>query len=104
TGGMREPGTGGSPGEDRECPDGCFIDGTCIQANQDHPDEPCQLCLPERSANAWSLDEACCTDGDHPVSLACADDQVVQVNACGDVVSVVEDCSVLANHTCREAA
>ncbi|MCB9785285.1 MAG: hypothetical protein H6744_01205 [Deltaproteobacteria bacterium] len=64
---------------------GCLIDATCHPAGAEKPGDACQLCDPERSADAWvpmacDDDDACtgpdtCVEGtcEHPV-LQCPED------------------------------
>lgn len=102
SGGMS--GSGGDAGTDPSCPDGCFIDGACFEANEENPDDSCQVCLPAKKASGWSTSAACCTEEDEPVSFGCDGTRVVGLNACDDVVSTEEDCADLPNRACRAGA
>src|SRR5690606_39343117 len=102
SGGMS--GSGGDAGTDPSCPDGCFIDGACFEANEENPDDSCQVCLPAKKASGWSTSAACCTEEDEPVSFGCDGTRVVGLSACDDVVSTEEDCADLPNRACRAGA
>ena len=67
--------------------EGCRIDGACLLTGESNPDHPCQACLPESSAKAWSDNEGgSCSDGNF-----CTGEGVCQAGVCTGTVEVCDD-------------
>jgi len=71
---------------ERTCP-GCFIEGECVAADAVDPLNSCQLCDPQRDAQAWSpRDGVSCDDG-----LFCTTEDVCKASVCAGGPRECED-------------
>ncbi len=90
-GGSVSDGASGSSADPEPCL-GCSIDGTCFEAAVARPDDPCQVCDPERAASAWS-------DVDGPECQTCNGAAADEVNVNSD-----PDHCGRCGHSCLGAA